>query len=202
MTPSEQRLYALIEERLQPNADTRAIDAKIEDLFSEEWAILITDMSGFSRRTARYGIIHFLTMIHTLRRMAEPLLHKHNGLLLKVVADSFFIIFRNPSNALSFSLALRQATTEYNQEKSADEQIHVCQGLGFGRILRIGDADIFGNEVNQAARLGEDVAHGGEILLTEHATQALAQTPGATFERREGALFGAGAMPYFALKNL
>jgi adenylate cyclase len=201
LSPSEKRLFALIEERLQPGADIRAIDAKIEGLFSEDWAVLITDMSGFSRRTARYGIIHFLTMIHTLRQLAEPLLHEHDGLLLKVVADSFFVIFRSPASALSFCLALRQATAGYNQNKTVDEQIHVCQGLGFGRILRIGDSDVFGHEVNLAARLGEDVAHAGEILLTERAKQELTQTPGVSFESREGELFGAGPVPYFLLKN-
>ena len=200
MSPSEKRLFELIEARLATGAEIPTIDAKIDSLFGEEWAILITDMSGFSRRTARYGIIHFLTMIHLMRRLAEPLLQEHNGLLLKEVADSFFVIFRTPPSALSFAIALRQATLEYNHHKDEDEQLHVCQGIGFGRILRIGDTDIFGHEVNLAARLGEDVAHAEEILLTPGAKQALAQTSGVTFEPQEGELFGAGPVPYFRLQ--
>ena len=58
-------------------------------------------------------------------------------------------------------------------------------------MLRIGDADVFGTEVNAAAKLGEDAAQAGDILLTEAvrvATEAdghagfapLAATPAGT----------------------
>jgi adenylate cyclase len=200
MSPSEKRLFELIEARLQPGAELPKIDAKIDSLFGEEWAILITDMSGFSRRTARYGIIHFLTMIHLMRRLAEPLIQEHNGLILKEVADSFFVLFRTTQSALSFAVALRQTTVEYNHNRVEDEQLHVCQGIGFGRILRIGDTDIFGHEVNFAARLGEDVAKAEEILLTPSAKQELEQIPGVMFEPQEGELFGTGPVPYFRLQ--
>ena len=34
-------------------------------------------------------------------------------------------------------------------------------------MLRIGDVDVFGAEVNAASKLGEDLAQAGEILVTE-----------------------------------
>ena len=46
-------------------------------------------------------------------------------------------------------------------------------GIGFGNILNIGDEDLFGNEVNLASKLGEDVAERGEILLTAAARAQL-----------------------------
>ena len=42
----------------------------------------------------------------------------------------------------------------------------LCLGVGFGRVLRVGDADVFGPEVNAAAKLGENTAQAGEILIT------------------------------------
>jgi adenylate cyclase len=34
-------------------------------------------------------------------------------------------------------------------------------------VLKIGDHDVFGQEVNSASKLGEDIAKSGEILVTE-----------------------------------
>ncbi|MFZ2391652.1 hypothetical protein [Rhodoferax sp.] len=42
----------------------------------------------------------------------------------------------------------------------------LCVGLGYGRVLRIGDSGVFGAEVNAASKLGEDPAKAGEILVT------------------------------------
>jgi hypothetical protein len=55
----EEKLWRLIELRAQPNADTAAIDRRIWDLFGERWAVMFTDLSGFSRRVAEFGITHF-----------------------------------------------------------------------------------------------------------------------------------------------
>jgi len=61
---SQDRLEKLIEARLQPGADKEAIDRRIWDLFGEEWAIMYTDLAGFSRQVAEFGIIHFLQTIY------------------------------------------------------------------------------------------------------------------------------------------
>jgi len=43
----------------------------------------------------------------------------------------------------------------------------LCVGIGFGDVLRIGDSDVWGREVNAASKLGEDTAKSVEILVTE-----------------------------------
>ena len=55
---SEARLWRLIAERAKPSANTHEIDARIWDLFGDDWAIMFTDLSGFSRQVAKFGIIH------------------------------------------------------------------------------------------------------------------------------------------------
>ena len=40
------------------------LDRRIWDLFGEDWAILWTDLTGFSRNVATFGITHFLQIIH------------------------------------------------------------------------------------------------------------------------------------------
>ena len=66
---SMDRLESLIEERLKPGADAQKIDSRIWDLFGEEWAVMFTDLSGFSRQVAEFGIIHFLQMIYESHRL-------------------------------------------------------------------------------------------------------------------------------------
>lgn len=62
---STDRLELLIEERLNPKSDKARVDKRIWNLFGEKWAVLYTDLSGFSRNAAEFGIIHFLQTIST-----------------------------------------------------------------------------------------------------------------------------------------
>src|SRR6266545_4697360 len=93
---SEDRLEKLIEQRLEPAADKRAVDRRIWDLFGEDWCVLYTDLSGFSRNVAEFGIIHFLQVIHESRKLLIPVIEAHDGILLKTEGDSMLITFRNP----------------------------------------------------------------------------------------------------------
>src|SRR5678816_1552512 len=97
---SEARLWRLIAERARPSADVRAIDQRIWDLFGDDWAIMFTDLSGFSRQVAKFGIIHFLQVIHEQKELLLPIVADHDGILVKVEADSFLIIFKRARTAV------------------------------------------------------------------------------------------------------
>src|SRR4030042_1637520 len=101
---SQERLERLIEERLKPGADKEKIDNRIWDLFGEEWSIMFTDRSGFSRNTAKFGIIHFLQTIIEAERLLIPVIEQEDGILLKVEGDSFLVIFRNVLKAIQASI--------------------------------------------------------------------------------------------------
>jgi len=163
---SEDRLERLIEERLKPGADKELIDQRIWDLFGEEWCVMFTDLSGFSRGVAKFGIIHFLQTIYESERLLVPVIEDHDGILLKTEGDSFLIIFRNVGKGIQCALKMQEVLIEYNKDKVAEEKILLCVGIGFGKMLRIGDSDVFGAEVNAASKLGEDTAEAWEILVT------------------------------------
>ena len=164
---SEDRLQKLIEERLEDGADKAALDRRIWDLFGEEWCIMATDLSGFSRGVAEFGIIHFLQTIFESERILVPVVESHDGILLKVEGDSFLVIFRNPEKAIQASIEMQRTVRRYNETKAPEEHVLLGVGLGFGRVLRVGDADVFGVEVNSACILGESYARGYEILVTQ-----------------------------------
>lgn len=166
---SEERLKKLIESRiLASNNEKEIIDQKIWDLFGENWCIMFTDLSGFSKKTAKFGIIHFLQTIYESEVILEPIIEKHDGFLLKTEGDSMLIIYRNPDKALSSAIEMQSSLKEYNKQKDEEDQVLLCLGLGYGKILRIGDDDVFGEEVNMASKLGEDTAKAYDILVTKN----------------------------------
>lgn len=191
LSASEDRLEKLIIERLQPGADKETIDSRIWDLFGEHWAIMFTDLAGFSSNVASFGIIHFLQVIFESQRLLVPCINERDGILLKTEGDSMLVIFRNVTKAIECALAMQAACRSYNVGREEAEQVRLCLGLGYGRVLRIGDRDVFGSEVNAAAKLGEDIAEAGEILVTD-AVRLLA-APSLRFEAIERIPSGAKA---------
>lgn len=164
---SEDRLENLINERLKKGANKELIDKRIWDLFGEDWCVMFTDLSGFSRNVEKFGVIHFLQTIHESQRLLIPILENNDGILLKVEGDSYLVIFRNISKAIQASVEMEKVLTKYNKKRVKEEQVLLCVGLGYGKVLKIGDNDVFGAEVNAASKLGEDTARAGEILVTE-----------------------------------
>jgi adenylate cyclase len=179
------RLEKLMRERLQPGADKAAIDARIWDLFGETWVVMFTDLSGFSRSVKEFGIIHFLQIIYESQRLYIPCIDKYDGILVKIEGDSMLVIFRQPTKAVSCAIEMQRATKVYNQDKPDTEKILLCVGLGYGRILNLGDYDVFGAEVNAASKLGEDTADSWEILVTTSVAEQIQEMPDLSVEKLE-----------------
>lgn len=180
---SEDRLEKLIKERLMPGADKSKIDSRIWDLFGEEWAVMFTDLSGFSRGVAEFGIIHFLQIIYESERLFIPLIEENDGILLKMEGDSMMVIFRNVTKAIDCSISMQRILVDYNKDRPDTEKIMLCVGLGFGKMLRIGDRDVYGAEVNASSKLGEDIAKAWQILVTDSVKKAAKNIKDIEFEK-------------------
>lgn len=193
LSASEERIDKLINERLAPGADKESIDKRIKDLFEETWTVMFTDLTGFSRGVESFGIIHFLQIIHESLRILVPRIDAHDGIILKTEGDSLLVIFRRPESAVECALSMQRSLLDYNAQKPDEEKILLCIGLGSGPVLRIGDRDVFGSEVNAASKLGEDTAKGGEILVTESLVRHLPQNHGLCLVPLPDAPAGANA---------
>ncbi|MEM9189156.1 MAG: adenylate/guanylate cyclase domain-containing protein [Myxococcota bacterium] len=169
---TEARLWSLIEQRTLAGADIKRIDQRIWDLFGEEWAIMFTDLAGFSRQAAAFGIVHFLQVIFEKKRLLLPVISDYDGILLKMEADSFLVIFRRPEMAVRCAVAMQRACRKASERRVAEEQILLCVGIGHGKVLRVGDREVWGAEVNAASKLGEDTAKAHEVLVTESVKDA------------------------------
>ena len=179
---STDRLELLIEERLQPGCDRERIDRRIWNLFGEKWAVLYTDLSGFSRRVAEFGVIHFLQTIYEAHRLLVPVIQYGNGIRLKTEGDSLMVIYRSPEDAIRSAIAMQQRCQRHSAAQKPEDQVLLCIGIGFGEVLRIGDDDIYGAEVNAACKLGEDSARANEILITGAVAKAITLPEGCSLE--------------------
>jgi len=188
---SMDRLEKLIEERIAAGADKKMIDQRIWDLFGEQWAVMFTDLSGFSRSVADFGIIHFLQVIFESERLLIPCIEDHDGVLLKLEGDSMLVMFRSVKKAIDSALAMQRKLSEYNTSRPDTEKILLCLGIGYGPVLRIGDEDVFGAEVNAASKLGEDTAGPWEILVTENVRREMLEKSDLRFTPIDAAPPGA-----------
>ncbi len=190
----EQRLWRLVAERCKDSADLASIDKKIWDLFGERWAIMFTDLSGFSRGVESFGIIHFLQVIYEYNTLVAPIIDDHQGFLLKVEGDSLMALFRRPDSALRCAVEMQQACQRINKRRSEEEAILLCVGLGYGDVLRVGEHEVFGAEVNATSKLGEDTANSNEILVTGAIEERCRETEGVAFAPMDVSIPGAASV--------
>ena len=183
-------------------AEDPAIRAKIEkslwETFGEEQAIFVLDMSGFSRLTRKHGIIHYLSMVRRMQLTSGPIVQAYDGYMLKFDADNCFALFPSPLNAVNAAIAMQHAFSAANLLTADDLDIRIACGIDFGRILVVGSEDCFGDAVNRASKLGEDVAEAGDIFVTKEAMEMIPAEAGIKSHAVEISISGIN-IPAFAI---
>ena len=173
---SREELYALLEpwEFKPPDVDAnRALEDELWAKAGRERAVLISDMSGFTRITRARGILHFLALFQQAQHIGEKMFERHGGRFLKTAADNLFALFDTVGAAAACAQSMLQEAEKLNAGvPREDGHVKLCIGIGFGRILELAD-DGFGDQVNVAFKLGEDVAQKGQILVSEPAVENL-----------------------------
>jgi adenylate cyclase len=151
----------------------RRIENLLWENYGEEQTVFVLDMSGFSRLTRKYGIIHYLSMVRRMQLTTGPIVQSFDGYMIKYEADNCFALFPTPLNAVNAAIAMQHAFDAANLLTSDDLDIRIACGIDYGKILVIGNQDCFGDAVNRASKLGEDVAEVGDILVTADAMRMI-----------------------------
>lgn len=158
-----------------PDGEERdALEQKIWEQFGAERTVLVLDMSGFSLLTRRYGVVHYLSMVRRMQDSVRPIIHDHQGSIVKFEADNAFAVFPSIELGVESALAMNRAVEVENRKYPADFAIRLSYGLDRGRILLLEGKDFFGDAVNTASKLGEDLARPGEILVSRNAIEETA----------------------------
>jgi adenylate cyclase len=185
---SREELFQALEARIADPSRAEAIDREIWARCGVDRAIFVSDLSGFTRLTRQRGILHFLAVFRRATALSTPILERHGGRRVKFEADNHIYTFARATSAVAAAREIVAATSALDASLGEDERVYPCVGIGFGHVLELRD-DVFGDEVNVAFKLGEDVATPREILLSEGALAQL-EREGAALDAdpREGEL--------------
>ena len=152
-------------------------DALFEQ-FGRTLSVLVADTVGMTKATQQRGIIHFLGKVARARARALPIVEQHGGFDVRYMADNFIAMFDQPADAVEAALALHEAFERDPILITETQTYELCIGIGFGTLIYSSALEgYFGDEMNLASKLGEDLARGKETLLTEPAYNEL---PAAT----------------------
>ena len=153
--------------------ERKKIEGDLWSVYGAEYAVFVLDMSGFSLLTRKYGIVHYLSMVRRMQMTTKPIARAYGGRMLKYEADNCFAVFPDTLSAINAAIAMQHAFSVANLFTADDLDIHIACGIDYGKLLIIGNEDCFGDPVNRASKMGEDVAAAGEILVTKEAMEMI-----------------------------
>ena len=167
-----------------------AMERELWDRVSTRAAVLVCDSCGFTRITQARGVVHFLTCITRARDVLRPVFERHGAWSFRAEADNVYSEFDTVDQAFETAVEANAALADAKIMLTDDERFGICIGIGYGRVLRAGREGVFGHEMNLASKLGEDLAKGGEVLLTEAALARLSPQHTGQFDVRHTEISG------------
>ena len=171
---TERFLDLLLDYSREPDPVKRkSMEQEIWAEFGAKHSVLVLDMSAFSKLAQRHGVVHYLSMVRRMQITAQPVIEQHGGTVVKFEADDCYAVFPDTTRAIRASVALNLAYDAANIATPQIMDIRIACGIDHGDVLLINDVDFFGNPVNRACKLGEDLAHSGEILVAREAADAV-----------------------------
>ena len=148
-------------------------------------AVLVLDITGFTVNAMRGGAINSFLRILDTHKICFPVFEEYAATQIRAFADDVAAVFDEAGPALAAALEIHRRVDLHN--RSSDTHEHppeCCIGIGYGDVYEIGPNLSMGDEMNRASVLGEDIARGGETLVTEGAYAALADLDETKVERQ------------------
>ena len=99
---------------------------------------------------------------HLSKRLA-PAVARHGGRVIRLKGDGGLVEFASAVDALTSAIEFQQAMAEANRGQPEDTAILFRVGLHLGDVI-VDDNDIYGDDVNVAARLETEAPPGGIVV--------------------------------------
>jgi len=169
----EQFNKLLLNYALEDESEQKNIEKELWQRYGIKQAVMILDMSGFSLLTQKYGIIHYLAMVERMQVATRPVIERYHGHVVKFEADNCFARFEHVSDAIHAAVTINHTLDGINMMTKQEFDIRLSCGIDYGQFLLLDQVDYFGDPVNRASKLGEDISSAGEILVTQEAMATL-----------------------------
>jgi len=138
----------------------------------QQVGILVSDMSGFTKLTRKYGAIHFTSIIARTRQLCLPILHKFGAMLITAEGDSLNVVFATAEGAVLAALDMQRVAQE-NNRNLPDARAHFALTLdgvgvdyGPGPILDR-EGKLHGQVFANAHLLGEELCTKGRVAISQ-----------------------------------
>ncbi len=143
-------------------------------------AIMIADVVGFSRlmRSNEVGTLQALKS-HQIELINDKI-SSHSGNIVKSTGDGFVAEFSSVISATNCAAEIQTEMRQRNANVPQDRRIEFRIGLSAGDILH-DDNDVFGDEVNIAARI-EALARPGGVAISGATREQLGSKTDLVFE--------------------
>lgn len=135
-------------------------------------AIVSADVVGYSRLMGEDEAGTLATMKAHRRELWIPKTEEFGGRIVGGAGDSILVEFSSAVAAIEFSVAVQRGMDERNASIPEDQRMLLRIGVNIGEVIVDGD-DIFGDEVNVAARL-EGMAEPAGLLVSHTVYESIA----------------------------
>src|SRR5215218_5480786 len=126
---------------------------------------LFSDIEGSTRLLEGLGD-GYVALLREHNRLVREAIAEHDGAEVSTEGDSFFVVLRNPFNAIDVAARIQRSLTDSPFPAPVRVRIGLHTGLG-----QLSGGSYVGIDVHRAARIAA-AGHGGQILLSD-ATRAL-----------------------------
>ncbi|NVK14209.1 MAG: adenylate/guanylate cyclase domain-containing protein [Rhodobacteraceae bacterium] len=123
-------------------------------------AIFMLDVSGFSRMMAEDEAGTLNQLLAQQQTLIAPAIRRHGGRIIKLMGDGVLALFPSVISAV-------EAAAQIQADAARTRHLQLRIGINLGEVL-IAQGDVFGDEVNIAARL-ESLAQPGGVALSASA---------------------------------
>jgi adenylate cyclase len=145
-------------------------------------AVLAADVAGYTRlmRMDEEGTIH--TWWSYRQDIIDPTIEKFSGRIVKLTGDGFLAEFSSATNAVLAAHAIQATIAPKVKDIPEEKRMQFRMGVNLGDIFW-DDEDIYGDDVNIAARL-EGLADPGSILISKAVFDNVKRIAQLTFENK------------------
>ena len=126
-------------------------------------AILFADAVGSSRLMGRDESDTVARLLEHLNRRLASAAARCGGRVIRLTGDGGLVEFGSAVDALRAAIEFQQAMTDANRDQPDEKAIVFRVGIHLGDVIVEGD-DIYGDDVNVAARLEEEAPPGWIVV--------------------------------------
>jgi len=156
-------------------------------------AVLCADVVGYSAHMQHDERATHLAYKACLDNFIAPLVSAHFGSIVKSTGDGFFAQFDSVVSAMECALAIQANVSDFQTKNAIMPALQFRLGVSSGDVISEKE-DIYGNDVNLAARLQEQ-AQPGSICLTAGTYEQVSAKLAAQFEDLGDITFKNGESP-------